>query len=99
MVVNLKNSVTRQVKQTKVGFSWTTFFFGPLPSLFRMDWVNCFIMIGAAFLTMGISWIVFPFVYNRMYIAHLLRKGFVPAAKQDQDILLSKGMTSPDPIE
>lgn len=99
MVVNLKNHHTKQVKQIKVGFSWTTFFFGPLPSLFRMDWLNFLIMTGAAFITMGISWIVFPFIYNKMCITHLIKNGFVPASKQDQDILLSKGIACPDPVE
>lgn len=98
MIVTLKNPRTQQMKQVKVGFSWTTLFFGSLPSLFRMDWINFLIMTGAAFITMGISWLVFPFIYNKMYVNRLIKEGFLPSSKQDQDILLNKGLTLPEII-
>ncbi len=37
MFVTLFNPTTRQSKQVKVGFSWTVFFFGSFPALFRGD--------------------------------------------------------------
>ncbi|CUS27013.1 hypothetical protein FC70_GL000177 [Paucilactobacillus oligofermentans DSM 15707 = LMG 22743] len=41
-IVNKEN---RQVRIAKVGVSWTTFFFGPLPSVFRGDWYNFALML------------------------------------------------------
>lgn len=101
MRVNLENPNTHQLKQVKVGFSWTTFFFGFWPALFRGDWkwfviqlaieivLGCFTMgIGA-----GIVGIIFSFFYNKLYINDLLEAGYVPNDKASKDILLSKGIT------
>lgn len=38
-MVNLKNETTNQVKQCKLGWSWTVFFFSFWPMLFRQDWI------------------------------------------------------------
>ncbi len=37
MKVNMKNSVG-VIKKVKVGFSWTTFFFGGFVAMFRGQW-------------------------------------------------------------
>lgn len=99
MFIDLRNSITGEIKQVKLGFSWTTFFFGFFPALFRMDWLNFLIMVGAAFLTCGLSWIVFPFIYNTMYIKKLLRDGYLPATKTVRDVLISKGLGNPAMME
>ncbi|WP_283679686.1 DUF2628 domain-containing protein [Lentilactobacillus sp. Marseille-Q4993] len=99
MHVNLVNSATNQVKQTKVGYSWTTLFFSFWPALFRGDWLWFFVQLAiglfAGFSTFGvgfgISTIVFSFIYNKIYINELLTKGFQAADKSDHDILLSHG--------
>jgi len=64
------------VKDAPVGFSWTTLFFGPFPALLRGDWLWAIIICAASFVTAGISWIIMPFIYNRLYIQGLLRKDF-----------------------
>lgn len=38
-MVNIENPTTNQVKQCKLGWSWTVFFFGFFPMLFRQDWI------------------------------------------------------------
>ena len=83
------------LKEVKVGFSWTTFFFGLFPALFRGDWKWALIMLGAAFLTFGLSWLVFPFVYNKLYLKDLVAKGYKPASEVDEQILVSKGIIAP----
>ena len=64
------------VKEAPVGFSWTTFFFGFFPALIRGDWLWAIIICAATFVTFGISGIIFAFIYNRIYIQGLLKKGF-----------------------
>jgi len=64
------------IKDAPVGFSWTTFFFGFFPALIRGDWMWALIMFVATWITFGISGIIFAFIYNRLYIQGLLKKGF-----------------------
>jgi hypothetical protein len=88
------------VKQVKVGFSWTTFFFGFFPALFRGDLKWAVIMLIAAIavgaFTAGIgAWvpgIIFSFIYNKMYIKELLEKGYRPADEYAQTTLQSSGI-------
>ena len=95
MFVNLFNPLTRQAKQTKVGFSWTVFFFGPFPALFRGDWKWFLIILIANSFTAGFSNLVFIFIYNKLYINDLLLQGFVPNDHASHDILVSKGFFIP----
>lgn len=80
-----KHPVLGEMKKAPVGFSWTTFFFGFFPALFRGDWkwsiIILLITLIAGGFTMGIGsvvcWIVFAAIYNKMYIKDLLMKGYV----------------------
>jgi len=101
MKVNLKNAMG-VTKNVKVGFSWTTFFFGFLPALFRGDlkWAVIMLLIAAIIgsFTFGIGAtvvsIVFSFIYNKIYIKGLLEKGYGPATQEDSAILQQKGIIS-----
>lgn len=90
MHVNLVQPRTGQVKQVKVGFSWTVFFFGFFPALFRGDIKWALIIFFVNILTVDLSNIVFMFIYNRIYINGLLEKGYIPASETDSQILISK---------
>lgn len=87
MKISLVNPVTNQIKRAKIGFSWTTFFFGFWPALFRGDWLWFIIMfvtetmLGYRTYAFGslIVGIVFAFIYNKLYINGLLNKGWVAA--------------------
>lgn len=72
----MTNEQTGQTKTVKIGFSWTTFFFGACVPLLRGDFKWFFIMILLAFITLGISWFVVPFIYNGKYIDTLFEKGY-----------------------
>lgn len=92
MTVNLKHSQSGLVKEAPVGFSWTTFFFGFFPALFRGDIKWAAIMFLVACVTFGVSWLVFPFVYNKLYVKGLLENGYVPADDQSKSVLAGVGI-------
>ncbi|HZG15340.1 MAG TPA: DUF2628 domain-containing protein [Candidatus Bathyarchaeia archaeon] len=102
MKVTLKNEggITKVVK---VGFSWTTFFFGFFPALFRGDlkWAIIMFIIAAVLgsFTFGIgawvSGIVFSFIYNKIYIKELIEKGYRPATEESRTLLIQRQIVSP----
>ena len=92
MIANLKQEQTQVFKSVKVGFSWTTFFFGFLPPLFRGDWKWSLIMLVASSITLGLSNLVFPFFYNKVYIRDLLEKGYKPLDQETRILLTTKGI-------
>lgn len=67
---------TGKMREAPVGFSWTVFFFGFFPPLFRGHWVGFFILLLTALVTAGFSNILFMFIYNKMYIKHLIADGY-----------------------
>ena len=90
MNIRLKNDIG-MVRECKVGFSWTTFFFSFFPAFFRGDWKWGLIQLVLALFTGGLSVFVFCFIYNKIYINSLLQQGFKPVADIDRDILVNKG--------
>lgn len=76
------------------GFSFTLLFFGVFVPLLRGDIKYMFIMIFLAFLTFGLSWFIFPFCYNGIWIKNKLSQGFTPADKDSATYLQKKGWIS-----
>ncbi len=91
MKINLYNSFVNQTKQVKVGFSWTVFFFGSFPALFRGDFKWFIIIFFANMLTAGFSNLFFMFFYNKLYINDLLLKGYQPVDRMSEQTLMSRG--------
>jgi hypothetical protein len=73
---NLRNSDTGEEVRVPFGFSWTTFFWGPFPALFRGDWKWAAIIFITAVFTWNFSNFIFAFVYNKLHIKDLLRDGY-----------------------
>lgn len=92
--ITLTNELTGQYKTAPLGFSWTTFFFGCFPALFRSDWKWALIQLALSFVTLGLSWLVMPFIYNKLHIKDLLNKGFVPTDEAQANYLIGKGIVS-----
>ena len=72
----MENPNTGHIKEAPVGFSWTVLFFGFFPPLFRGDWKWAIIMFLLSMITMGLSGLVFMFIYNKLYIKDLGGSGF-----------------------
>jgi hypothetical protein len=72
--IHLTNGL--EIKKAPVGFSWTTFFFGPIPALLRQDWMMGGIILGLSLFFFGFVSIVFAFFYNKMYIKNLFKAGY-----------------------
>lgn len=92
MKATLKNTQTGETKVVKVGFSWTTFFFGFWPAIFRGDWLWAVILFVLCWLTVGIAGIIMAFVYNQIYIKRLVEQGFRPADEESKQALASKNI-------
>ena len=90
--VVLKHSTSSLLKEAPLGFSWTTLFFGFFPALFRADIKWGIIMFIVAIVTAGLSWFVFPFIYNKIYVRGLLEKGYLPADEGGSNLLASRGI-------
>lgn len=95
MMVNLRHAQSGARRQCKVGFSWTTLFFGFFPALFRGDAKWATIMFVVALVTFGLSGVVFAFVYNKIHIKGLLEGGYAPADETSRAELVRRGIMVP----
>ena len=86
-----KDGLQEEHKEAYVGFSWTTFFFGPFVPLFRGDFKWFLIMLVGLF-TFGILNIVFAFTYNKIYTNNLVAKGYKPADETSKLFMLNAGI-------
>ncbi|MDY0290598.1 MAG: hypothetical protein RBR15_17380 [Sphaerochaeta sp.] len=93
MVVTLQSKSGEKI-ECPIGFSWTTLFFGVFVPLIRGDWKWFVIMLLAGGSTLGISWFVFPFVYNGIFVKDRLGRGFDPINERDASLLRGKGFSA-----
>ncbi len=63
-------------KSIYTGFSWQSLIFGIFWFAFNEMWGWFFISSVLAVATYGLSWLVFPFFFNSLYLKYLLNKGF-----------------------
>ena len=89
--IKVKNERTGVTRESKIGFSWTALFFGCLVPLLRSDYKWFFASLIISLVTVGFFWLVFPFIYNKIYIKELLGNGFTPISDEDKNILIKKG--------
>lgn len=79
-----KSGKCSEVVNGFIGFSWTVFFFGPIPMLFRgrIAEAIAFVLLAimATTLTGGIGnfvlWVVAAFCYNKYHLQSLEKEGF-----------------------
>lgn len=96
--IYFENPKTGQMKEAPVGFSWTTFFFGPFPMLFRSNWKWFTIILLLAMFTWGLSNLVFMFLINKLHIKDLVADGFKAKSVKSgtiDDVSTSLGLQLP----
>ena len=74
--IYFRNPHTEKTREAPVGFSWTVAFFGPFVPLYRADWRGFLIILLVGIATAGLSNFVFMFIYNKMYIKHLISDAY-----------------------
>ncbi len=86
------------IKEVKLGFSWTTLFFGIFPALLRKDFkwamIMLFLSVTINLFAFGLGALltssIFAFIYNKIYIKNLLTNGYRPVYTTDREILIKK---------
>ncbi|SDO16731.1 hypothetical protein SAMN04487897_10976 [Paenibacillus sp. yr247] len=89
--VHLKNNVGVP-KTLKVGFSWTTFFFGGWVAMFRGQWGEVAKWFFLNPITLGIWGIVQCWTANKKTVIYHLEKGYEPATETDRTLLKQKSI-------
>lgn len=74
--ITMKNPNTGVLKTGLYGFSWTTFFFGGFPAIFRGDILVGLIVIILNIMTFFIAGFIWAFLYNKKYTIGLIEKGY-----------------------
>ncbi|HEY1856405.1 hypothetical protein [Acidocella sp.] len=83
-MIMLKHKDTGIIKKGFYGFSWTTFFFGAIPALFRQDFITFIgafvVMVILGCITFGIgtfvAMVAWAFMYNKYYTRRLIERGY-----------------------
>jgi hypothetical protein len=87
--VRLSNDVG-VVKELKVGFSWTTFFFGGWVALFRGQWSEVLKWFFLNPITLGIWGLVQCWTANKKHVIEHLEKGYKPSSDTDRSVLVQR---------
>ena len=77
MLVKFRNDMGIN-REVKLGFSWTSFFFGGFPFLFRGMPLHGLGWIFLAIVTFGISNLILSFIINKQTAVHYLENGYKP---------------------
>ena len=93
--IALKHKDTGIIKDGYYGFSWTTFFFGFFPALFRGDFITFIggfvIYVIIALMTLGVGGffvgVIWAFMYNKYYTCKLLERGYALAGSDADNVL------------
>lgn len=98
--IAMKHKESGVVKDGYYGFSWTTFFFGFFPALFRSDFTTFIggfvVSMIIAFFTLGFGAlfinIIWSFMYNKYYTGKLMERGYVLAGSEADNSLAASAL-------
>lgn len=96
MTIQLQHKDTAVIRNAPIGFSWTSLFFGFWVPLLRGDFVWCLLYIILSTVSLGLFWIIFPFIYNKIFLRKLLEKGYNPANESSRRALVDRKIIASD---
>lgn len=96
--VQLKNQ-TGVLKELKLGFSWSTFFFGGWVALFRGQWGEVVKWWLLNPITLGIWGLIQCWTTNKKHVIMYMEKGYEAATENDRNKLVQRQIISPTQIE
>jgi len=96
----MKHKDSGLLKEGFIGFSWTTFFFGAFPALFRGDFMTFFGIFAFLFIlaifTAGVGsflmMVIWSFMYNKYYTKKLIEKGYVLSDTPENNSLAAEAL-------
>jgi peptidoglycan biosynthesis protein MviN/MurJ (putative lipid II flippase) len=77
-----QNRSNGYIEQVSLPFLWTLLF-GPLYFASRGVWTHAIVSFFLAFMTIGISWLFYPFFASQILETSYLRKGWVPLSRAE----------------
>ena len=66
----------KEFKHVPLGFSWTMFFFGPVPALARKDWITGVVLTFLCVFSFNAIGMIGAFFYNKIYARTIFNKGY-----------------------
>jgi hypothetical protein len=66
------------IRDVKVGFSWTVFFFGGIPFFFRGMPFHALTVFVGSFMTLGAVNVIMCWIANKMTATYYLEHGYKP---------------------
>lgn len=91
--VQLKNKAG-VMKEVKVGFSWTTFFFGGWVAMFRGQWGEVAKWFFLNPITLGIWGLCQCWTANKKTVIMHLEKGYEPVSDRDRSVLVERNIVA-----
>ena len=76
------------VKKVSTGYSYKSLIFGWFYPIARGDYKGMWIQLLLCTVTIGLSWLITPFVYNKKYITRLIEKGYFPHDEKSTQYLI-----------
>jgi len=95
LVAKAYHPVNDSTEEIWEGFSWPCLFFGFLWYMYKGMWGWGIIAAILAFVTFGISWLIFPFFANEQQARHLLKQGYLNEDQWKERQQLSRAVNGP----
>lgn len=96
-MIFLTNPWTHETATVGVGFSMWVLFLGFFYMAYKGSWKWAIVSFFAAFVSFGLSWFFFAFVFNKLHAKDLINKGFRPANAMSDILLKQNGIYVPFP--